>query len=482
MQIKDFLKKNKNIILVFLLFFVIILFIQFRVKEIIGFDGWLHIKMADIIKKEGFIQSFPYTTESILADNYADVQLLFRVLLIPFTYFGLMFGAKIAAALFSALCFTFFYWYLRKNDINYPLLWTSLYAVCSVDLMYRFLEARAMPLAILSLVLTFYFIDKKMYKSLLIISLLFTWLYQGFIFQLLVIVVYFVVDILIRKKADFKLLIYPFIGVFLALVINPYFPKNMGFLYTQLFEVNLIGNLYNMEWRAWNIKELFMLNYILFILLIIGLFPVVKKMKLEKKSLFFLVLSVIFLVGMLKTRRMQEYFAPFTVIFAAFSLNENVAKFKGKKAVRYVFIGLICIIAILSLVKLDTNIKNNNFLPWYKEGAEWLNENVPNGSKVFINAYTFNYLFFYDPELRYTHGIDLTYSYLYDKDKFNRYMDALQGKDPGYNIIKDDYNVDYAFVGKIKQDIKLFDYIVEYKEDFELLYEDESVGILKVKK
>ena len=79
----------------------------------------------------------------------------------------------------------------------------------------------------------------------------------------------------------------------------------------------------------------------------------------QKKSLFFLVLSVIFLVGMLKTRRMQEYFAPFTVIFAAFSLNENVAKFKGKKAVRYVFIGLICIIAILSLVKLDTNIKNN---------------------------------------------------------------------------------------------------------------------------
>ena len=42
--------------------------------------------------------------------------------------------------------------------------------------------------------------------------------------------------------------------------------------------------------------------------------------------------------------------------------------------------------------------------------------------------------------------------------------------------------MDYAFVGKIKQDIKLFDYIVEYKEDFELLYEDESVGILKVKK
>ena len=60
-------------------------------------------------------------------------------------------------------------------------------------------------------------------------------------------------------------------------------------------------------------------------------------------------------------------------------------------------------------------------------------------------------------------------------------MDVLQGKDPGYNIIKEDYNADYAFIGKIKQDIQLFNYIVEYKEDFDLLYEDESIGILKVK-
>ena len=294
MPIKEFLNNNKKLFLVFLLFLIIISIMQFRVNEIIGFDGWLHIKMADIIKENGFIQQFPYTTESILADNYADLQLLFRIILIPFTFLGLILGAKIASILFSTLCFTFFYWYLKKNSINYPLIWTSLYAISSIDLMYRFLEPRAMPLAMLSLILTFYFIDKRMYKSLMVTSLLFTWLYAGFVFQLVVIVVYLILNTIISKKLELKLLIYPLVGVFLALIINPYFPKNISFIFTQLFQVNLLGNMYNMEWKPWNIKELLIFNYLLFILLIGAVAINLKKMRLDKKTLFFFFLSAIF--------------------------------------------------------------------------------------------------------------------------------------------------------------------------------------------
>ncbi|MBW2974835.1 hypothetical protein KY366_03890 [Candidatus Woesearchaeota archaeon] len=487
MPLKDFLKRNKSLFLVFILFLVIISVMQFRVNEIIGFDGWLHINMAGRIKDEGFIKEFPYITESILSGNYADLQFLFRLLLIPFTSLGLIPGAKIASSLFAALCFTFFYWYLEKSGINYPLFWTSLYAVSSVDLMYRFLLPRAMPLAVLSLLLTFYFIDKRMYKSLLVTSFLFVWLYPGFVFQLAAIAVYFTIDALISRKIDLKLLAYPAIGVLAALIFNPYFPNNISLLYTQLFKVNLIGNLYNTEWKPWNLKEFFRFNYLLFSLFILSLYITFKKMKLDKRSLFFLALSLISLIAMLKTRRMHEYFAPFTVLFAAFSSNKALTCLKSHKktALRYISIIsvlFLLIIAVLGLIGLDKHIKNNHFLPWYKDGAEWIRYNLPENSVVFINGYTFNYLFFYAPNLRYTHGIDLTYSYLYDASKFERYMGVLQGIDPGYNIIKEDYNADYAVVGKVKQDIKLFDYIVRYKEDFEVLYEDQSIGILEVRK
>jgi len=295
-------------------------------------------------------------------------------------------------------------------------------------------------------------------------------------------VIYSILNSIISKKLDIKLLLYPTIGILAALIINPYFPNNISLLYTQIFKVNLLGNVYNAEWKPWNIVELLKFNYLLFTLLIIGIFASIKKAKLRKNTLFFLIISVIFLIAMLKTRRMHEYFAPFTVLFASFSLDDYTVKFRGKRALKYIFTSLLIIMAIFSLVRLNTYTKNNHFLPWYKDGTEWLKNNIPKDSKVFINGYTFNYLFFYNQELKYTHGIDLTYSYLYNKEKFNKYMDVLQGKDPGYNIIKEDYNADYAFVGKLKQDIQLFNYIIKYKEDFELVYEDDSVGIIRLRR
>ena len=80
------IKKNK-IILVFFVFLVILAVMQFTVQQIIGFDCYLHIKNAEIIKQEGFIEEFPWAENTILADDYADIHILFRILLIPFTFF-----------------------------------------------------------------------------------------------------------------------------------------------------------------------------------------------------------------------------------------------------------------------------------------------------------------------------------------------------------------------------------------------------------
>ena len=58
----------------------------------------------------------------------------------------------------------------------------------------------------------------------------------------------------------------------------------------------------------------------------------------------------------------------------------------------------------------------------------------------------------------------------------------MQGilKDDQDFIIKD-YNPDYVFSGKIKQDIQLFNYIVKNKENYKAVYEDEWCAVLEVK-
>ena len=111
-----------------------------------------------------------------------------------------------------------------------------------------------------------------------------------------------------------------------------------------------------------------------------------------------------------------------------------------------------------------------------------MKNNIPKNSLIFTNAYAFPYLFFKNSDLRYTHGIDLTYSYLYDSEEFERYMEILQGttKD-GRDYILEDYNPDYVFSGKVRQDVQLFNYIVGHKENYQVVYEDNWCAVLKVK-
>ncbi|MBI2575803.1 hypothetical protein HYV84_01210 [Candidatus Woesearchaeota archaeon] len=459
--------------------------IQFQVPEIIGYDGYLHIRMADLIREKGFFQEFPYTTATILTEGYANLQWLFHVLLIPFTFLGLMLGAKIGAIIASSMFFIVFYWFLKKRDTPYPALWTILLIFASVDFTYRLHLGRPLPLALIGLILTMYLLQKRAYLLLSVITLFYTWLYPGVIIQIFIILSFALFIFLTEKKFPYKLLIFPFLGFLAGMVINPYFPKNFPSLYTQIVQVNLLGNIFNQEWRAWSLLELITYNWVPVMLVVLGIFQVLRSKKAARESIFYLGLASFFFVYMLKTRRMHEYFLPFSLLFSATTIGEQEFAAFNKagwgKALKSIAILAILLFSIFQYGHLSSEIKNNQFLPWYLEGALWLKENTKEGDLIFINGYSFAYLFFYNPQLRYTHGVDLTYSALQDNDKFNSYMAVLQGRDPGYNIIKADYSPTYIFAGKIKQDINLFNFILKYKDDFELVYEDESVGILKVK-
>lgn len=478
------LTKNKKIVLVFFIFVVILSIMQFTVLQIIGYDGYLHIKAADIIKQEGFIEDFPWAKHTILSDSYADIQIFFRILLIPFTFFGLEIGAKAAAVLFGAVCFTVFYWFLAENKIRYSFFWSLVYLFTAESLMYRFLFTRSMPIAVALLILTIYFLQKRKYLFLGIVSFAYVLLYSGFVFQLFIIFLYLALENVFSKRLDYKILLYSLGGTVLGLIINPYFPNNIFMLYTQIFKVNLIANLYNAEWKPWPFFEFMKNNLMVLFYFVISIVFLVKHKKITKNKIFYLLLALFFLVFTLKSRRMQEYLIPFSVLMVVFILKEFIKDLDKNKFYNLLKTGTIIFIVFLmtfNFYLLRKDITNNSFLYNYDDCAEWMKENIPESSLVFINAYTFPYLFFKNSGLRYTHGVDLTYSYLYNPEEFERYMNILTGKAKGEDdfIIKD-YAPDYLFVGKVKQDVKLFEYIVKNKENYKIEFEDGWCAVLKV--
>ncbi|MBW2976563.1 hypothetical protein KY347_03905 [Candidatus Woesearchaeota archaeon] len=453
--------------------------------DIIGFDGYYHIKTADIIKKEGVIKEFPWATHTILSDNYADIQLLFRIMLIPFTLLPLALGAKIASVLFAGICFAVFYWFLLQNKIRYAFFWSLVYLFTAESLTYRFLLTREMPIAIALLILTVYFLQQRKYLFLGITSFVFALFYSGFVFQLLIIFSYFILEKIFSKKFDCKIAVYSLAGTILGLVINPYFPNNIFMLYTQIVKVNLIANLYNVEWKPWPFLEFIKNNVVVLFCLLTSIFVLFKNKKITKAQSLYFSLALFFFFYTLISRRMQEYLVPFSILAIAFILSNTLYRLDKNKFLGYIKAGAVIFLIVLvaaNFAILRKDIINNNFLYNYDSCAEWMANNIPKNSLVFNNAYAFPYLFFKNSELRYTHGIDLTYSYLYNPEEFERYMGILQGtlKSDTDFIIKD-YAPEYVFSGKVKQDTQLFNYIVKHKENYKAVYEDRWCAVLKAK-
>ena len=185
------------------------------------------------------------------------------------------------------------------------------------------------------------------------------------------------------------------------------------------------------------------------------------------------------------SRRMQEFLIPFSILTLSLFLNNYLTKFDKSKLLKYVKIFSILMIVIIGIgnfILLRNDVINNNFLFNYDGCTDWMKETIPKNSLIFTNAYAFPYLFSKNSDLIYTHGIDLTYSYLYEPKKFERYMGIMQGtiKDDNDYIILD-YNPDYVFSGKVKQDIQLFNYIVKNKENYKAVYEDKWCAVLEIK-
>jgi len=476
---------DKKLVLVLTTFLIILAIMQFTTPNIIGFDGYYHVKAADMIKNEGFIKEFPWAKYTILSENYADIQVLFRVLLIPFTLLGLNLGAKLASILFAAVAFTVFYWFLTKNKIKYSFFWTLLYLFTSEFLMYRFMLPRQMPLVVALLILTIYFLQKKRYLFLALTIFASVLLHSSFVFQILIIILYAILEKIFVKKFDYRLILYPFIGIIIALVFNPYFPNDISFLYTQIFKVNLIANLFNAEWKPWAFFEFIQNNILVMVYILVSLLIIFKNKKITKIQALFLSLALFFLAYTLLSRRMQEFLVPFSILALAFLFNDYYDKInenKFFKIVKFSVVAIFIIVAAFNFVLLRQDVKNNDFLFNFDGCAEWMKTSIPKNSLVFTNAYAFPYLFFKNSDLIYTHGIDLTYSYLHDKNKFERYMAILQGKAKDKeDFIVLDYNPDYVFSGKIKQDVQLSKYIISHKENYKAAYEDEWCAVLEVK-
>ncbi len=294
------------------------------------FDGYYHIRWSRLLwegMKEGhFPPSFQWLPLTTLNPrDYVDHHLFFHFLQIPFTWFGdLRAGAKISSVIFASLAVFSCYWLVVRYRIRHALVWLVALLACSAPFLYRLNMAKAPPVAIIFMVVGIYLLFERRYLLLLPLAFLFVWTYSLFITLLGMAVIWTCVIAWSERRFEWRPVVWTLAGTIGGLVINPYFPKNVRLFIEHVamkfapagFQVEV-----GQEWYAYDSWYLLGSCAVAFVAMFVGYAAYEwSDRKRAARPLFLMFFATTLMIASFAQRRWVEYWPPFAVLFAAFSL------------------------------------------------------------------------------------------------------------------------------------------------------------------
>ncbi len=465
-------------------------------------DSFYHAKMGVLLRDGQFSAAFtalPYTT---LAHAFADQHFLYHLLLVPFvSVIDPLVGLKLATILFGASLALTFYWFLRRWGIPWAFVTTVVLLLVN-PFTFRMNLAKAPSLSLTLLLLGIAAAFSYRPWVLGILSFSYVWFYGGFPLLVVSALLFAVVGAVHRRlthrqdsnrfigkirgllgrafrhhrvrRLNLRLVIAVVIGTGAGLVFNPFFPSNVRFYFDQLVRIGILNYQHVIgvggEWYPYKLVDLLANTVLASIPLVVALvlfFILIKKQSARSITLFFLWLF--FFVMTLKSRRYVEYYVPFTLLFAAFSLRDSTRGFNWRASVRYVWnvmfknmwarIGVVALITyvlvmiptivVRDLVSEHKDLNNGFRLDLFSKESAWIRDNGQLGAVVFHSDWDeFPILFYFNSESRYIAGLDPTFLYLQDKSRYRQWADVTLGKASGdiYAIVRGSFNADFVLI------------------------------------
>jgi hypothetical protein len=232
--------------------------------------------------------------------------------------------------------------------------------------------------------------------------------------------------------------------------------------------------------------------------------------------IFFLLLATALMIMTARWKRIAEYWPPFAVLFAGFSLRpwlegyrpyltrlpaevlEELKPFLDREGFPVpvekpstfrdvVQTTVVASVAVVLAVFFFFNffatrqeIKQSESHDYYQAGAEWMRKNVPPGQLVFNTDWDdFPRLFYFDETHYYVSGLDPSYLFDRDPDLSQLYERITLGKeeDPG-PLIRNRFGTRWVFSDNTHHDF--FDH-ARASGWFDIVYEDTQCTIMYIR-
>ena len=486
-------------------------------------DGYYHTKIALLLRQGQLLKSMPWMQFSTLRDNFTDHHLLYHLILVPFTYLHSdpLIAVKIATVFFAILVVLVFYWLLKKMYIIWPWLWAALFITLGgVTFRLSLIKANA-----LSLILVWFFIYALLNRKALLaffLSFIFVWLYGGWPLAILITIVYLIADKVYQRLHTDKLKIFwqrmvkvfsqpklsnkktvwaIALGLVAGLVINPYWPRNIYFYYQQVFQIGIVNQGGNFavggEWYGTTpmhvisaMPHLFLLG-ILIIILAVGNIK-----KISKQTFFTFLLTFIFILLTIKSRRYIEYLAPFTLLFVACGTSDIIRILDWKKirhfwqsSPKYLksYLSILIFVFAVAIVPktIEKTIKVSLSDHWqitrFQAASNWLEENTGAGTTVFHADWDeWPALYYHNDHNYYIIGLDPTFMHNQDSQLHQLYIN-LTTTEIKLNLahkIKENFGAEFVLAEKERH--KGFVDRMDRDPNAIVVYQDDDVKIYKI--
>jgi hypothetical protein len=442
-RIKQIPSEAAIAVILCILFFAGMAWIQFSSPDMPDNDGFYHIKLASLMRTEGLKPAFTWLPQSILNENeFYDHHFLFHVALTPFTFGDLRLGAKWAAVTFATLAFLAVWFLFHRQRVPYSWLWALGLLGLSEAFLYRMSITRAQSFSLALLALGFLWLLERKHKHLAVLAFLFVWMYDAFPLLVALAVLYVIAVGLIERRLEVQPVLFISAGIALGLLINPYFPDNIAFSVRHMLPKLLdatsvrVGN----EWYPYETGQLLENSLPALVAFASGILALgLSSRKMDVKTAFALLVSLLFGLMLFQARRFVEYFPPFALIFAAFAWtpllelqHTEASRAASSLRIKLPFMALLLSVSLGLLRTLPAaHARMDDLKPYdlYAGSARWLEQNTNEGELVFQTDWDdFPRLFFYNTHNTYLIGLDPTYMQLYDEERYNLWVPLVRGE------------------------------------------------------
>jgi hypothetical protein len=400
--------------------------LQFRTPYILGYDGYFHIKYAQLLPEIGFVREFKWAAHSIWATHFADKELLFHIFLVPFTWFGdLATGLKFATVLLGAAAVVSFYLILSLNRMRFPLVWTVLLCSAGPYFLQRLGLPRPHLLSIILLLWSVHLIINHKRIALAVVSFVYSLSYTAFHLPLALSLAVSGQLYLSGRKLEWKIPLTILGAILIGMLVNPYFPNNLRIFWLQNFQVPWMalqggpGLVLAGEFHPLSTPD-FLLTHLAVSLPFLAAISLAlaRPRRLQAKTLSLLVVAGILLLMSFIIRRFVEYSVPLSLFFLASFFTDHLPAFKTRN--RWRAVAWIAVITIILAGLLANGYRNA--LPLFTPDAP-----VRREAALYLEAHT-------EPdELVFTCDWDDTPELFYFNDR-NRYRVLL---DPNFMCYRD---------------------------------------------